>query len=274
MYPAGPSSYIDLFKFYFTIHRCEFWGATSIVSPYDQEVDADIWNYPSYDAWLNGEHISICKECQYSPMKRNKVTLSLKKGENLFFIRTQNACTRDTRNIVALSFPKNPDIRVTYPGKENPTLDARRDMLDWIYSISWDGRRLVAPNEAPAGVTFKVNGNAESGTEFEISADNTVAKICAEVNGYQLERLIEITERIVPAKKLIYDSPEEARAAYLKSLSDRTVDPNRVTNCQQFFTTYARLCHGYSLDENDIAVLRSCLDESNLHCIQRRKLFH
>ena len=83
MYVTGPNSFIDLSKFYFVIYRCEFWAATSIVSPVDQTVAADIWNYPSYDAWLNGEHVSQCIPCQYAPMKRNRVTLNLKKGENL-----------------------------------------------------------------------------------------------------------------------------------------------------------------------------------------------
>ena len=135
MYPSGPNSYVDLFKFYFVIYRCEFWAATSIISPIDQQVEADIWNYPSYDAWLNGELVSACTYCTYAPMQRNRVTLSLKKGENSFFLRAQNACTRDTRNIIALSFPEKPNIEVAYPGKENSTLDKQRATLDWLHSI-------------------------------------------------------------------------------------------------------------------------------------------
>ena len=265
MYPSGPNSFIDLFKFYFVIYRCEFWAATSIVSPCDQEVEADIWNYPSYDAWLNGEHVSVCNECQYSPMRRNNLTLSLKKGENLFFIRAQNACTRDTRNIVALSFPGKPNIRVAYPGKENPILDAQRDTVDWIYSIKWDGEKLVAPTAAPEGVTFTVNGDAASGTEFEIASNRAIATVKAEIDGFNIERTLEINERIIPAKKLEWNSVEEAREAFLRSLSDRKVDSNRLSHCQQFFTTYARLCHGYDLSEDDVAVTRACLDEANLH---------
>ena len=44
MYSAGPNYFIDLAKFYFTIYSCEFWASTSIISPCDQQVEADIWN--------------------------------------------------------------------------------------------------------------------------------------------------------------------------------------------------------------------------------------
>ena len=265
MYPAGPDSFIDLFKFYFVIYRCEFWAATSIVSPCDQVVDADIWNYPSYDAWLNGEHISACTTCYYLPMQRNRVTLSLKKGENLFFLRAQNACTRDTRNIVALSFPGKPNIEVAYPGDEDPVLEAERDMLDWLYSIRWDGKALSAPTAPPCGVTFTVNQHEATGTSFEIPDNCRVAMLRATYGDLTLERPVEINERILPAEKLNWNSVEESREAFLRSLSDRKVDPARATNCQQFFTTYARLCHGYEIEDDDVMITRACLEEVNLH---------
>lgn len=264
MYVAGPNSFIDLAKFYFVIYRCEFWAATSIVSPLDQEVEADIWNYPSYDAWLNGEHISVCAQCQYAPMKRNRVTLSLKKGENLFFLRAQNACTRDTRNIVALSFPGNPNIRVAYPGKDNPILDAQRTTVDWVYSLTWDGEKVIAPKEAPEGVTFTVNGDTASGTVLCVAPNRGIAQIRAEINGFKVERTIELTERIVPAKKLVWSSVEESRSEFHKSLASKTVNPDKLTDCQQFYTVYARLCSGLPLEENDIKIIRACLDEVDL----------
>ncbi len=264
MYISGPNSYIDLSTAYFTIYRCEFWAATSIVSPYEQEIEADIWNYPSCDAWLNGKHISAHTTCHYSPVNRSRVTLSLKKGENLFFLRAQNACTRDTRNIVALSFPNNPDIAVAYPGKENPVLDIQRAAVDWVYSLTWNGEKIIAPTEAPGGVSFTVNDEAASGTVFEIGADKFTAKIRAEVNGFSVNRTIEINERILPPKKLEWASAEEAREAFLKSLADNKATVGTPPVCQFFFTTYARLCHGLPLEENDIQIVRACLNEVNL----------
>ena len=263
-YPTGPNSFIDLYKFYFVIYRCEFWAATSIVSPRDQEVEADIWYYTSYDAWLNGEHISCCPTCQYAPMKRNRVTLSLKKGENLFFLRAQNACTRDTRNIVALSFPNEPDISVTFPGKENPTLEAQRATTDWVYSLSWNGENVVAPTEAPEGVTFTVNGETQTGTVLSIAPNRGVAQIHAEYGDFKIDRTLEINERIVPAAKKECVSVEESRKAFLQALADRKINPDRPTDCQQFYTTYARLCHGMPLEENEIPIIRACLDEVDL----------
>lgn len=263
MYNAGPNSFIDLYKFYFVIYRCEFWAATSIVSPCDQVVDADIWNYPSYDAWLNGELVSTREVCEYAPMKRNAVKLSLKKGENLFFLRAQNACTRDTRNIVALSFPNKPNIEVAYPGKENPVLDAQRALVDWVYSLTWNGENIIAPTEAPEGVTFTVNGEAATGTVLSIAPNRGIAQIRATVNNFTFERTIEIIERIVPAAKKEWNSVEESREAFINALAERTIPADR-SDCQFFYTTYARLCKGYPLDENDIRVIRACLDEVDL----------
>ena len=262
-YPTGPNSFIDLYKFYFVIYRCEFWAATSIVSPCDQVVDADIWYYPSYDAWLNGEHISCCPTCQYAPMKRNPVKFSLKKGENLFFLRAQNACTRDTRNIVALSFPDNPDIRVAYPGKENPVLEAQRATTDWVYSLRWNGSNVIAPSEAPEGVAFTVNGEAQTGTVLTVAENRGIAKVRATLGDFVIERLIELNERIVPAAKKEWESVEEAREAFINALAERKVPDDR-SDCQFFYTTYVRLCKGYPLDDNDVRVIRACLEEVDL----------
>ena len=263
MYNAGPNSFIDLATFYFVIYRCEFWAATSIVSPCDQVVDADIWNYPSYDAWLNGELVSTREVCEYAPMRRTAVKLSLKKGENLFFLRAQNACTRDTRNIVALSFPNKPNIEVAYPGKKNPVLDAQRALVDWVYSLTWNGENIIAPTEAPEGVTFTVNGEAATGTVLSIAPNRGIAQIRATVNNFTFERTIEMIERIVPAAKKEWNSVEESREAFINALAERTIPADR-SDCQFFYTTYARLCKGYPLDENDIRVIRACLDEVDL----------
>ncbi len=260
-YPAGPNCFVDVSKFYFVIYRCEFWIATSIVSPREQEVDADIWYYPSFDAWLNGEHISACTVCRYVPMRRNRVKMSLKKGENLFFLRAQNACTRDTRNIVALSFPNSPDIKVAYPGEDTSKPEAMRDAVDWLYSVKWDGKRLTAPSEAPEGVTFTVNGQSASGKVFEISEKVGEAKIRAEICGLTLERRLEITERYAPAPKLAWESPEKAREAFIQSLADRTVPPSK-NDPQLFYTVYARLAKGCQLTDDDIRIIRTALSDT------------
>ena len=264
MYSAGPNSFIDLAKFYFTIYRCEFWAATSIISPCDQQVEADIWNYPSYDAWLNGEHISAYVFCEYAPMHRDRVTLSLKKGENLFFLRAQDACTRDTRNIVALSFPDKPNIQVAYPGKENPKLDAQRAAVDWVYSFTWNGEKITVPTQAPKGVTFTVNGEAAQGLSFSIAPNAEEVCIHAEYDDFTVDRIIEINERLLPAARKEWNSVEEARENFLQALAARTVDPDRPTDCQQFYTTYARLCQGLPLEEKEIPIIRACLDEVDL----------
>ena len=264
IYESGPNAFVDLTHFYHVIYRCEFWAATSIVSPCDQTVEADIWNYPSYDAWLNGEHVSVYPICVYAPMKRNRVRLSLKKGENVFFLRAMNACTRDTRNIVALSFPDLPDIRVAYPGKENELLTAQRDLLDWVSSIRWNGESLVAPTDIPSGATVTVNGAGVNGREYAVSPRYSDAKICVSLDGFSITRTVEICERRIPAKKIDWSSAEEERAAFLDTLAECKV-PENSTYSQHFFNTYSRLCKGYPLDENDVGVIRVCLKESDMH---------
>ncbi len=262
-YPNGPNCFVDVSRFYFTIYRCDFWIATSIVSPREQTVEADIWNYPSYDAWLNGGHISVCDKCQYAPMKQNRVTLSLKAGENLFFLRAQNACTRDTRNIVALSFPGKPDISLAYPGNDTAENEAKREALDWLYSISWNGEKLVAPCIAPDGAVLKINGHTvENGTDFDIGGNNRVT-LRLDVCGMTLERKLELVERIVHTKKLEWSSPEEARAAFFESLAERTVLPD-AKDAQHFYTTYIRLLKGYPLSDADVRIIRYALDEARV----------
>ena len=263
-YAAGNNSFVDVSLFYPTIYRCEFWVATSIVSPCDREVEADIWNYPSYDAWLGGEHISADEICHYAPMKRNRVTLSLKKGENVFFLRAQNACTRDTRHHVALQIIGNTDITVTYPGKKNEKLEAIREAFDWIYSVYWNGEKLVAPTPTPDGTEITLNGEKISGSEFDIPANAREAKLTVKMSGLSEERKIEITERFVPEPKITWNSPEEARTEFLKTLSERYVDDN-CKDSHHFFTTYARLMHGLPLTENDLRVTRLALVDCDLH---------
>ena len=262
LYPSGPNSFIDLSKFYFTICRCDFWAATSIVSPYDQKVEADIWTFPSYDAWLNGEHISVCPDCRYYPMKRNRVTLSLKKGENEFFLRVQNACTRDTHNIVALCFPNKPDITVAYPG-EKKLAEQQRSVFDWVYSFSWTGERLIASTNAPEGASLTVNGTAVNGNAYTLEANTAVARLRATLGDYAVERTVEISERFVPAQKKEWASADEARESFLNSLAERTVPADR-SDVQFFYTTYARLCKGYPLDDNDIRVINTCLADIDI----------
>ena len=263
-YAAGPNSFVDVSFFYHTIYRCEFWIATSIVSSRDQDVETDIWNYPSYDAWLNGEHVSVCEICHYAPMKRNRVTLSLKKGENLFFLRAQNACTRDTRNIVALSFVNASGIAVTYPGKENKKLEAIREAFDWIYSVRWNGKRLVAPTASPEGAEITLNGQLISGSEFEIPDNVRDVRLTVKAHGISAERKIEIIERFTPEAKLCWSSPEEARVEFLKTLSERYVADD-CNDAHHFFTTYARLMHGLEITENDLRVTRCALVDADLH---------
>ncbi len=259
-YPSGPNCFVDVSKFYFVIYKCEFWCATSIISPKDQNIDADIWNYPSYDAWLNGEHISSRTECQYAPMKRNRVTFSLKKGENIFFLRAQNACTRDTRNIVALSFPGKPDITVAYPGNDTSKTEAMRATLDWLYSIKWNGEKIIAPCEAPQGTKFTVNGKEASGTIFEIDPKYSTAKICAEIYGLKLERKFEFIERMIPAKKIEWKNADEARKDFIDKIVSREI-PSDTQDVQWFYNIYAKLVKGIPLTDNDVRIIRLALSD-------------
>lgn len=261
-YPAGPNCFVDVSKFYFTIYRCEFWCATSIVSQRKQTVEADIWNYPSYDAWLNGELIVSRTVCEYAPMKRTRVTLSLNEGENIFFLRAQNACTRDTRNIVALSFPGKPDITVTYPGRENKETETMRDTVDWLYSVKWDGERLIAPEAPPKDAKITLGGAPISGKAFDIPENAPDVRLRAEVFGFSAERRIEITERQRPARRIAWNSPQEARAAFIRSLADREI-PLGKNDPQLFYTVYAHIATGRPLTDEDIRIIRIALSDAD-----------
>ena len=121
----------------------------------DCEIEADIRDYTSIDVWLNGEKIYTDTTCAYSPMRRHAVTMKLRKGGNLLFLRAQNSCTRDTRNIVAVSFPDKPAITVSYPGEETDELKKAECIAQWLSSVRYDGKSfLTAPEPPPFPISF------------------------------------------------------------------------------------------------------------------------
>ena len=125
-------------------------------------------------------------------------------------------------------------------------------------------KKLVAPTASPEGAEITLNGETVSGSTVDIPANVREVKLTVKINGFSNERRIEITERYVPDPKMSWNSPEEAREEFLKTLSERYVDDSSMDS-HHFFTTYARLMHGLPLTENDLRVTRLALVDCDLH---------
>ena len=288
-YQAGENYFVDCSRFYFTVHRCEFWGATVLVSDGEKDVEADVWSYTSVDLWLNGEHVYREPVCAYSPMRRARVTLHVKAGENLLFLQMQNSCTRDTRNIAALSFPDPDAVRVAYPGEESAELRALEDAAQWLHSVRFRGDALVADGAAPAGFAFTDPHMKElawgDGSRFPIDGSRGGVGLSVTLGDTVLTRRLELSATISFPKEIHWDSVEDCRASLFNELADtltpateRTYRANYVRlapdrplpdkiapNNNLYYNTYARLALGRGLSDFDRRVIAQALTDADEH---------
>ena len=269
-YQAGENYFVDVSRFYHVMYKCELWAATVLVSPRAQKIEADIWSYTALDVWVNDEHVFCETVCAYRPMRRARVTLSLREGENLVFMRMQNSCTRDTRNIAALSLPGHPDVRIAYPGEETDALRAMEDAAQWLTTVRYDGAALYAPSAPPVPVSFAEKPLRaqpwSEGTRFALPAELHTASLSLTVDGTTLVRKLEMSDRIVPPAPEKWASIEECRADYIRRLADRQIPEKLGANSNLFYTVYARLALGRPLTEDDERVVALACDEADRNC--------
>ena len=266
---AGENCFVDASKFYFTIHKFEMWAATQLVAPAGGEYEADIWSYTATDLWVNGEHVFCEPVCAYRPMRRVRLTLRLRAGENDVFLRMQNSGVRDTRNIAALSFPGAPDIRCAYPG-ENDAIRGAEDAAMWLAAVRYYNGALHAPSAPPYPVSLWQDSNAgekwtEGGTLLlPEGARSVILRLTAE--GTPLSRTIEMSDHIVPPAGARRGSVEACRADYIRHIAEKKI-PDRVSgNSNLFYTVYARMALGQPCGEDGERVVLAACDEAERNC--------
>lgn len=143
--------FVDQSKFYALLKRVEFHGATVLCAPEAMEVPVWLWSYGAVDLWVNGDYAGGIETPVYKPINRAVMTLPLKKGENLVYIRLQNLGVRDTRNLFAIQIPGDERnlLEVSLPDMEHarPLVEAG----EWLTGIRLCGGRLQFPGPALAG---------------------------------------------------------------------------------------------------------------------------
>ena len=262
---AGENDFVDMSRFYHTMYKCEFWAATVLCSETAQTVELNIRDYTAIEVWLNGKMLYRDPICAYAPMRFHRVTCELSAGENLLFLRAQNSCTRDTRNICAVQLVGNPSVKLAYPGAETAELLAMQDMSAWLSSVRYENSALTAPTAVGTAVSFTnpaLQGETWDGSApWTVPAEIKSPDLCAEIGGTRLTRKIECSDRIVPPAEIAWANTDECRLALLRKIAEKPIPAVVSPNSNLFYTVYARLTLGIPFGaDGERVVLRACED--------------
>lgn len=159
--------FVDQSKFYALLKKVEFHSATILCAPKEMKVPVCLWSYGAVDLWVNGEYAGGIDTPVYKPINRTELTLSLKKGENLLYIRLQNLGVRDTRNLFAIQIQgkERECLEVSLPDLEH--VKPLVNVGEWLTGLRFCGRRLEFPGEAPAGSQIIYDSKPVDFTKFQ-----------------------------------------------------------------------------------------------------------
>lgn len=204
--------FVDVSDFYSLLKKIDLLGAVNICVGEDMEVSAYLWTYGAVDIWLNAEHICSAQTPVYKPISQKNMTLKLKKGENLLYIKMQNLGVRDTRNIFGIQLLENIDkIWISLPDVENAEPFSELDR--WLSNIELEGHTLnfkvVAPCDAhliydsrniditKVEKRFK-KINITGKTSIELKLGEPYVIVQGSIGGQRLTRRIELVEEVKP----------------------------------------------------------------------------
>jgi hypothetical protein len=204
--------FVDVSDFYSLLKKIDLLGAVNLCVEEDMVVSAYLWTYSAVDIWLNGEHICCVDTPVYKPITQKAMTLKLKKGENLLYIKLQNLGVRDTRSIFGVQILDNIDkINISLPDKDKAEPFVK--LGKWLSQIQLEGKSLKFNGVAPCETYLiydnknidltKVNErfreiNITDKTFVELEADEAYIRIQGIINGKSLTREIEILEEVKP----------------------------------------------------------------------------
>lgn len=184
--------------------KLEAYGATVLEAEEDLDLEAVLWTYPAIQLWVNDQLACLVENAVYKPMAKRPVTLHLKKGKNLIFVRMQTVGVRDSRNMFGLQIKGEPDgkVRTALPDEDAaaPVVLAER----WLEEISRKESRLNFNREPEfeAWFQYKRDGRLiqEKITEKEktVPEDICCFQVIAKAAGQELKRSFEIGERWKP----------------------------------------------------------------------------
>jgi hypothetical protein len=140
--------FVDQSAFYPLLKKIELHAAVILNVPEDMKAETWLWSYGAVDVWVNGIPSGGIETPVYKPITREVLSLDLKKGDNLIFVRLQNLGVRDTRTLFAIQIPgeERHGIKVKLPHMESANEPAAAGQ--WLSEICLQDGVLSFPSVA------------------------------------------------------------------------------------------------------------------------------
>lgn len=210
--------FLDESTFYSSLTDVRCCAAVCLTADTAKAVTAVLWTYAAVTLWVNGKQTVQFTPPVYKPIAKQQFTLPLEAGENFLFLQLQNLGVRDTRTIAGLQLLNPEGVEADVPNGA-PACDAA---ARWLDTLRAEDGRVVAENPAPCPAVLRCG-------EREISFDETGAapmaqshlvQACCQIQGAELCRLLELTEREQPGKPApAGTTQEENRLRFLQALA-------------------------------------------------------
>ena len=153
-------AFVNLSAFYATPCSVRFDAATTLIVPEPTALEATLWSYAAATVWLNGAPVGGIDAPRYAPIRRARLRLDLRRGENLLYVACETLGVRDTRSVFAVQLTSPPPgLRVTLPDADCARAVAPR--LAILEGAALDGDRLRLPAPAPDGARYALRGGFE-----------------------------------------------------------------------------------------------------------------
>lgn len=206
--------FVDLSTFYSVLTKVVTDACTQIFVEADRSIKAVVWSYSAVDLWCGEEHVCAMAPPVYSPIQRQAITINLKKGRNLLYIRLQTLGVRDTRTLFGIQVPdQQEEIRITLPDEKHTA--PVTECAGWLSEAVIRGGAVCFPAPAPAGTALgydsqspdfartdtKVVYHDISGISREaLEPGNPYIVVECAVEGQRLVRRMEDVSRIIPKR--------------------------------------------------------------------------
>lgn len=206
--------FVDLSTFYSVLTRVSMDAYTQLYTEQDMEVKAVIWSYSSVDIWHGKEHVCSMVPPVYKPIRRQEITLKLKKGVNPLYIRLQTLGVRDTRTLFGIQIKDRPEaIRVCLP--DSTHTDPVIACAEWLSAAYMKDGTIHFPAPAPEGTllgydsqtpdfgkvkTKVIRHDISGAVTVKLEADKPYIVLECMAEGQKLSRSMEDISLILPKK--------------------------------------------------------------------------
>lgn len=223
------SWFVDQSAFYPLLKKIELHAAVILNVPEDLQAKAWLWSYGAVDVWVNKIPVGGIKRPVYKPISREVLSLDLKKGDNLIFIRLQNLGVRDTRTLFAIQIPgeERHSIKVKLPHMESAGKPAGAGQ--WLSGIGLKEGRLTFPSEAPEGTSIVYDSRPVDFARYEdrytyndvsgqkeavLEPDQAFFRVTVKAGGQVLSRSFERQELLQPVWSEAMETEENKSRVY------------------------------------------------------------